>query len=90
MGSAELPEDRSEDVKAVLREDGRTDNYFAGDGQPDGPGHGHVVVGPDGHTYYERQAKRDLPGSTRAERISKNEAERSRRTSSEREDRTGR
>jgi len=66
----------SDDVKAVMREDGRTDNYFGGEGRADGKGHGHVVAGSDGNTHYEREAAKYLPGSSRGERVSKDDRER--------------
>lgn len=47
-----------EDVKASQRSDGKTDNYFGGDGKADGPGHGHVVVSENGRVDYAREAAR--------------------------------
>ena len=46
--------DSGYDVKASLREDGKTDNYFGGQGKADGSGHGHAVVDSKGDTVYLR------------------------------------
>lgn len=46
----------SDDVKAVMREDGKTDNYFGGEGKADGPGHGHIVVTEGGDVDYARDS----------------------------------
>lgn len=48
---------RGHEVKAVARTDGKTDTYFGGRGKADGPGHGHVVTGPDGKVEYSREAE---------------------------------
>lgn len=45
-----------DDVKAVAREDGKTDNYFGGQGKADGPGHGHVVATDKGDVVYARES----------------------------------
>lgn len=45
-----------DDVKASQRSDGKTDNYFGGDGKADGPGHGHVVVSDTGRVDYARES----------------------------------
>ncbi len=45
-----------DDVKAVLGEDGKTDNYFGGEGKADGPGHGHIVVNSSGEVDYARDS----------------------------------
>ena len=62
--------------KAVMGQDGNTDNYFGGsDGTDDGPGHGHVSVTPTGDVTYAREAAQHMPDATRAERVSVNEPE---------------
>jgi hypothetical protein len=43
----------SDDIKAV-QGPGYTDNYFGGQGSPDGPGHGHVRVDEQGSTLINR------------------------------------
>ncbi|MBU1092375.1 hypothetical protein KJ836_01745 [Patescibacteria group bacterium] len=55
----------SSDVKAVLGTDGKTDNYFGGEGRADGPGHGHIVVNDRGGVEYSRdaQSSRDTQSS---------------------------
>lgn len=40
----------SDDFKSVFNPDKeRTDTYFGGQGEPDGPGHGHVRVDGEGN-----------------------------------------
>jgi hypothetical protein len=46
----------TDDVKGV-QGDGYTDNYFGGqNGEPDGPGHGHIRVNEEGETSIVRGA----------------------------------
>ncbi len=60
-----------DNVKAVLGEDGKTDNYFGGSGEePDSEGHGHVAVTEDGDVKYAREAEQHMPGSSRSDRVS--------------------
>lgn len=51
--------DQRDAGKAVLREDGKTDNYYGGQGRADGPGHGHVVVNESGGVDYARLSSSD-------------------------------
>lgn len=44
----QLGSDRSLDVKYNVKDDGSIDAYFAGIGTPDGQGHGHIRILPDG------------------------------------------
>jgi hypothetical protein len=60
----------SDDVKAAMRPDGKTDNYFGGTDKADGAGHGHVVADQNGRVDYAREAAQHLPGSTRSQRVS--------------------
>ena len=55
-GGGSSSNDSGSDVKAVLGTDGKTDNYFGGEGKADGPGHGHVVVNDRGGVEYSRDA----------------------------------
>lgn len=42
------------DVKSRMREDGKTDTFFGGDGKADGSGHGHAVANDRGGIEYLR------------------------------------
>ncbi len=63
-----------DDVKAVLGEDGKTDNYFGGSGEEaDSKGHGHIAVTEDGDVKYAREAEQHMPDSSRPDRVSVDE-----------------
>jgi hypothetical protein len=64
-----------DDVKAVLGEDGKTDNYFGGSGEEaDSKGHGHIAVTEeDGDVKYAREAEQHMPDSSRSDRVSVDE-----------------
>lgn len=72
--------DRSLDVKYNAKDDGSIDAFYGGIGKPDGPGHGHIRIYPDGteriviepHTPETPFAKRDatiLDDNTPDERL---------------------
>jgi len=64
---------RSAPVLVKARKDGNTDNFFGGEGRPDGPGHGHIVLDRFGNPVYEREAGKYMPGTERWERVSKDD-----------------
>ncbi len=53
-----------EDLYIKEREDGNTDILFGGYGSPDGPGHGHIVIGPYGNLIHVREAEKYMPRTT--------------------------
>lgn len=47
----------SKDIKSVFNPTGGyTDNYFGGQGKPDGPGHGHIRVDDKGNEQIVRDS----------------------------------
>lgn len=51
---AGVPHQYRNDVRVSRKPDGVVNLYFGGEGTPDGPGHGHYVLNPDGTVPYRR------------------------------------
>lgn len=64
---------KSSPILVKTRKDGNTDNFFGGEGSPDGPGHGHIVLDSNGNLVYEREAEKYMPGTERWERVSRDD-----------------
>jgi hypothetical protein len=48
-------EHKGSDVKSVARSDGKTSNFFGGEGKADGPGHGHIDLDSKGNETFRRE-----------------------------------